>query len=105
ELGEVEPYDGRRELRPQGDIPPPLVLERVELLDDPWPRLRGKELEGLERRRPDLAEPEALGGLPQDSIDSPPSGHQIGAVVVRPPGRLDRHAARKRASRHKRFRQ
>src|SRR5207247_11443643 len=37
EAGDVEPQDGGREFGPQGQIASALVLERVQLLDDPGP--------------------------------------------------------------------
>jgi len=44
------PGEGRGHLRPQGHLPPALVLEGVELLDDLLAGLLRVQLEGLQRR-------------------------------------------------------
>src|SRR3989440_4183750 len=63
EVGDVEPQDRGRELRSEREVPASLVLERVEFADDRGTGLRREELEALERRRGDLAEPERFGEL------------------------------------------
>src|SRR5207245_10917862 len=80
----VEPQDGAGEVRPEGEVPAGLMLERVEFADDRWPGFRGEELEALEGRCRDLAEAERFGELDESRLDEASLRHVLGTPVVGP---------------------
>ena len=71
--GADHPGEGRGHLRPERDLPSPLVDEVVELADDLVPALAGVEVEGLERGAVVFDE-----GVP--ARDGPPGLEDMGAA-------------------------
>src|SRR5207245_10419363 len=61
EIGDVESEDRSRELRSQCEVPPSLVLERIQLVDDRGARFRREEVEALERRGGEFGGAEGFG--------------------------------------------
>src|SRR2546425_3132181 len=103
EVGDVEPEDRGRELRSEREVPASLVLERIQFADDCGAGLRREELEALERRRGDLAEPERFGELDEPRLDEATLRHVLGTPIVGPAGPFEHRRRRVSVSYHKRF--